>query len=95
MSQVIDRAVEKLNAKLSDGFDGSAMFVIEDEGTIVIDSEGARASDTPSDVTLSADAETFEQILAGDLDPTAAFMQGRLKVDGDMSTAMKLGAALS
>lgn len=95
MSAVIDRAVEKLNAKLGGGFDGSAMFIIEDEGTIVVDDQGARAADTPADVTLTADAETFEQILGGDLDPTAAFMQGRLKVDGDMSAAMKLGAALS
>ncbi len=95
MSEVIDRAVTELNAKLGDGFDGSAKFVIEDEGTIVMDETGARASDTPTDVTLTADAETFRQILDGALDPTAAFMQGRLKVDGDMSAAMKLGAALS
>ena len=95
MSDVVDRAVSELNAKLSDGFDGSAKFVIEDEGTIVVDENGARASDTPTDVTLTADARTFQQILGGELDPTSAFMQGRLKVDGDMAAAMKLGVALS
>lgn len=94
MSDVIDRAVEQLNVRLGDGFDGSAKFIIEDEGTIVVDDQGARASDSPADVTLTADAETFRQILDRELDPTAAFMQGRLKVDGDMATAMKLGAAL-
>ena len=94
MSDVIERAVEQLNAKLGDGFDGSAKFVIEDEGTIVLDDQGARSADTPADVTLTADADTFRQILDGALDPTAAFMQGRLRVDGDMATAMKLGAAL-
>jgi putative sterol carrier protein len=95
MSQVIDSAVAELNAKLGDGFDGSAKFVIEDEGTIVVDDTGARAADTPAEVTLTADADTFRRILDGDLDPTAAFMQGRLKVDGDMSAAMKLGAAIA
>lgn len=96
MSDVIDQGVAKLNAKLGDGsFDGSAKFIIEDEGTIVLDENGARASDTPADVTLTADAETFRQILAGELDPTSAFMQGRLKVDGDMAAAMRLGSALS
>lgn len=95
MSNVIENAVAELNAKLGDGFDGSAKFVIEDEGTIVIDDTGARAADTPAEVTLTADADTFRQILGGDLDPTAAFMQGRLKVDGDMSAAMKLGAAIA
>ena len=33
-------------------------------------------------------------MLDGDLDPTAAFMSGRLKVDGDMGLAMKLGSIL-
>jgi putative sterol carrier protein len=95
MSDVIERAVTELNAKLGGGYDGSARFIIEDEGTIVVDDQGARAGDSPADVTLTADASTFQQILEGDLDPMAAFMQGRLKVDGDMSAAMKLGAALT
>jgi putative sterol carrier protein len=33
--------------------------------------------------------------MAGDLNPTSAFMSGKLKLDGDMGTAMKLGSALS
>lgn len=33
--------------------------------------------------------------MAGDLDPTAAFMTGKLTVDGDMGMAMKLGSVLS
>jgi putative sterol carrier protein len=69
--------------------------VIEGEGSIVMDSDGARAADDDTDVTLSADADTFESILAGDLDPTAAFMSGRLSVDGDMGMAMKLGSVLA
>ena len=34
-------------------------------------------------------------ILDGDVNPTSAFMTGKLSVDGDMGQAMKLGAALS
>ena len=95
MSDVIDTAVAALNDKAGDGFDGSAKFVIEGEGAIVIDGDGARASDDDADVTLSADAETFQSIMDGDLDPTAAFMTGKLTVDGDMGMAMKLGSILS
>ncbi|NVO24843.1 SCP2 sterol-binding domain-containing protein [Donghicola sp. C2-DW-16] len=96
MSAVIETAVAELNAKMGgEGFDGIAKFVIEDEGSIVIDGNGARASDDEAQVTLSADAETFKAILDGDLDATAAFMTGRLSVDGDMGLAMQLGTVLS
>ncbi|EPX76237.1 SCP2 sterol-binding domain-containing protein [Salipiger mucosus] len=96
MSDTVNAAVEALNKKLAgEGFDGVAKFVIEDEGSLVVDGDGARAGDGDADVTLTADADTFEQILGGDLDPTAAFMSGKLAIDGDMGAAMRLGQVLS
>ena len=95
MSDVINTAVEALSARLGDGFAGTAKFVLGDEGSIVVDGDGARASDDDAPVTLSADVETFQAILAGELDPTAAFMQGKLAVDGDMGMAMQLASALA
>lgn len=96
MSDVVTNAVEALNAKMGgSGFDGSAKFAIEDEGNIIIDADGARAGDDETDVTLKASAETFQSILEGDLNPTAAFMTGKLTVDGDMGLAMKLSGVLA
>lgn len=95
MSSLIDSAIAALQDKLSGTFDGSAKFAIEGEGAIVIDSDGVRASDEETDVTLSADADTFQAILEGELNPTAAFMSGKLSVDGDMGAAMKLGGLLA
>ncbi|MEM8957438.1 MAG: SCP2 sterol-binding domain-containing protein [Pseudomonadota bacterium] len=95
MSNVIEGAVAALNEKLEDGFDGSAKFVIEDEGAIMVDGDGARAADEEADVTLTASRETFEAMISGEMDPTSAFMSGQLSIDGDMGTAMKLGSALS
>jgi len=96
MSDVVAAAVDALNEKLGgNGFDGIAKFEIEDEGAIVIDESGARASYDAADVTLSASADTFQDILAGNLDATSAFMTGRLKLDGDMGLAMRLGSVLS
>lgn len=96
MSGVIDAAVERLSRKLDGaGFDGLAKFVIEDEGAIMLDENGAHAGDGEADVTLTASAETFRAILEGELNPTMAFMTGRLKVDGSIGLAMKLGSALS
>lgn len=96
MSDTLTQAAEALNEKLeAGGFDGSAKFQIEDMGAIVLDSDGVRVSDDEADVTMSADAETFEAILSGELNPTAAFMSGKLTIDGDMGTAMKLASVLT
>lgn len=96
MSDIVSQAVVVLNEKLSTGgFSGTAKFDIEGEGSIVIDSDGARASDEETDVTLSADVDTFQGILSGDTNPTSAFMTGKLKVDGDMGQAMSLASVLA
>lgn len=96
MSDILDQAVTALNEKLSGSdFGGSAKFEIDGEGSILMDADGARAADDDADVTLSADVDTFQGILSGDMNPTTAFMSGKLKVDGDMGLAMKLASVLA
>ena len=96
MSDIVNTAVTMLNEKLAGAdFGGTAKFDIAGEGSIVMDGSGARATDEAADVTLSADAETFQSILEGETDPTSAFMSGKLTVDGDMGMAMQLGSVLS
>lgn len=95
MSEILTHAIAALSAKLSDGFDGTAKFEITGEGSIVVDADGVREGDDETDVTMIASAETFRGILDGDVNPTMAFMSGKLKVEGNMGMAMKLGAALS
>ena len=93
MSAVIEGAVKALSGRIS-SFDGSAKFVVEGEGAIMIDESGVRAGDEEAEVTLTASRDTFEGILNGATNPTMAYMTGKLKVDGSMPTAMKLGALL-
>ena len=76
-------------------FSGTAKFEIEGEGSVIIDSDGAHAGDEDTDVTMTADADTFQGIIDGSTNPTSAFMTGKLKVDGDMGMAMKLASALA
>ena len=94
MSEVVTKAVQKLGEKI-DSFDSVAKFVITGEGAIMIDEDGVRAGDEDAEVTLTASRETFEGILNGDVNPTMAYMTGKLKIDGSLPAAMKLGAALS
>jgi putative sterol carrier protein len=42
------------------------------------------------DVTISASEENFQKIVAGEQNPTTAYMMGKLKIKGDMGAAMKL-----
>ncbi len=95
MSDVIEAAVVALNEKLGGaGFDAVAKFVLEGAGAVMVDSAGARAGDETADVTLTAAPDVFQAIMGGELNPTAAFMSGKLAVDGDMGAAMRLGGLL-
>ena len=95
MSDVVTEAVSALNAKMEGvDFNGCAKFVIEGEGAIIIDSDGARAGDDDADVTLTASTDVFKAILDGEQNPTTAFMTGKLSIDGDMGQAMKLAGVL-
>ena len=86
MSDLLNQAAEELNGKMAGGgFDGSAKFVISGEGAIMIDGSGAR----------TADADTFRAIFEGDMNPTSAFMSGKLSVDGNMGMAMQLASVLA
>ncbi|MDJ0821876.1 MAG: SCP2 sterol-binding domain-containing protein [Paracoccaceae bacterium] len=96
MSETVTAAVDALNEKMGGaGFDGIAKFEIAGEGSFMIDASGARVGDEEADVTLTADADTFQSIFEGDLNPTSAFMSGKLSVDGDMGMAMKLASVLA
>ncbi len=96
MSETLEKAAAELNSKTAGSdFSDSAKFVITDLGTIVLDGQGARVADEETDVTLTADQDTFEAMMSGDLNPTGAFMSGKLSIDGDMGVAMKLASVLS
>ncbi len=96
MTDIVPHAIAALNEKLAgQSFDGTAKFEIEGEGSVVIDAAGARASDEATDVTLSADVDTFQAMMSGETNPTSAFMTGKLRVEGDMGMAMKLASVLA
>jgi putative sterol carrier protein len=96
MSEVVNAAVEKLSEKI-DSFDSTAKFVITGEGAIMIDEGGVRPAEDgeEAEVTLTASRETFEGIMDGSVNPTTAFMTGKLALDGSMAVAMQLGQKLS
>jgi putative sterol carrier protein len=50
--------------------------------------------DKPADATVRISWDDFIALSEGKLDPMMAFMQGKLKIDGDMMIAQKLAPLL-
>ena len=96
MSELLEKAVAAINDKMAGAtFDTSVKVKIEDEGSIVVDSDGVRISDEETDCTLIASLDVFTKILDGDMNATEAYMTGSLKVEGSMSAAMELSSLLA
>ncbi len=68
------------------GEEGGQWTVTIDDGQVDVQ-EGSIGSPA---ITVGASAKDLKALIEGDLNPMAAFMQGRLKVKGDMSMAMQL-----
>ena len=99
MSDALAEAAAALREKFADAdFEGSVKFDIEDEGVILVAEGEVGAADNlgeiDADVTISAALDTFREIFDGELSPTAAYMTGRMQIDGDMGLAMKLSQIL-
>ena len=77
------------------GVSNSYLFDIEGDGQWLVDVRDGKVTVTEgggddADATISTSSETFAKIVAGEQNPTTAYMTGKLKIKGDMGAAMKL-----
>lgn len=90
---------EKANSAVEAGgdFTKKVKFDFGDDGKLFIDgvSGDVNNDDADADATIKVSWGDFTKLSAGELDPTMAFMQGKLKVEGDMSVAMQLQGLMS
>lgn len=91
----VQEIADKIKAKAEGSdFSRSVKFDLGSDGVIVIDGSSVSTTDAPVDCTISLSKDDMESLMAGELNPTMAFMQGKLKVEGDMSVAMQLSQVL-
>lgn len=80
---------------MDSGLGAVVKFDLGDDGVIVIDATVSPNlvdnTDREAQCTFSTSLDDLDSILRGKLEPMSAFGEGRLKLEGDMSMAMKLG----
>jgi len=67
------------------------------EGVVMLDgnANAVTEEDGDADTTIKVAWSDWEDMTAGKLDGMTAFMQGKLKVEGDMGNAMQLQGVLA
>ena len=84
----------RADASKTAGVNNSYLFDIDGEGQWKVDVRDGSVSVTEgtgeADVTITTTGENFDKIIAGEMNPTTAYMSGKLKIKGDMGAAMKL-----
>jgi len=100
-SDIVKDIISQMGAALgaNSGLGGVLKFDFGEPGSVLIDGKSNPNTVTDgagktADCTITVSLETFEKMVKGELDGTSAFMQGKLRVAGDMGLAMKLGPIL-
>ena len=101
MTPQVQTIISEMGSRLgtNSGLGGTLKFDFGDAGTVLIDGKAtpntvSDGTGKSADCTITVTLETFEKMVKGELDGTSAFMQGKLRVAGDMGLAMKLGPIL-
>jgi putative sterol carrier protein len=93
----VEKFTEEIRAKVgaSSGLNATVKFVFTPEGVLYIDGKSTPNTvdneDRPAQCTVKVSLADFGLLMTRKLDPTTAFMAGKIKIDGDMGVAMKLG----
>jgi putative sterol carrier protein len=94
-------SLEDITARLKKAVDQqpvagkSVTLDLKGEGYIHISGASVTNENTPADCTVIVSKDDLVAMTQGELDPTSAFMTGKLKINGDMSVAMSLQPLLA
>ncbi len=85
---------QHVDSEKLEGIEATYRFEVEGERSWRVEITNGQArieeSDAAADCTVRASRETFEKIVRGKQNPATAVMLGKLKIEGDMTLALKL-----
>lgn len=93
LQEITERIRDAVSAEAAAGragLDKTLKLDFRREGCIFVDGEDVSNVDRPADCTFVMSRDDFEDLARGRLDPAMAMMRGRIKVEGDLSVAMRL-----
>lgn len=96
----LDIATQKASEKAINAapIDATVKFAFHEGGVIYVDGYNGNAisnEDKDAECTVKVALEDLLSMLHGELNPMSAFMEGKMTIEGNMATAMKLQTLFS
>jgi len=95
--KTVDDVITFIKGKSVTDLQATLKIIMDDEHYVYVDGYTGQVSkeDKEAECTLVLSLQNMVEIIAGVLNPTAAFMQGKLKIEGNMGVAMRLQSFFS
>jgi len=96
MSEALDFVRQNAEGKDLSVLPGSIKWVVDSQIVFMNPDNGEITDDdVEAACTITTDMETFKGMYDKSVSPQAAFMTGKLKVEGDMGIALKLQSVIN
>ena len=96
MSEALDFVKQNAEGKDLSVLPGSIKWVVDSQ-IVFMNPDNSEITDDDAEAacTITTDMETFKGMYDKSVSPQAAFMTGKLKVEGDMGIALKLQTVIN
>lgn len=96
VQRIFAKLAERFNADNADGLEAVFQFALEDADSFYIEVRQQQFSadwgdHADPDITLILGEQTLAEVVSGELDGMSAFLKGKLRAEGNLMLATRLG----